>query len=58
LKDFVLEDEAIDQAIDNLHNLVVYSSYEDPNNYEEAAKHEVWKRAMDLEMESIERNNT
>jgi hypothetical protein len=58
LKDFVLEDEAIDQAIDNLHNLAVYSSYEDPNNYEEAAKHEVWRRAMDLEMESIERNNT
>jgi hypothetical protein len=58
LKDFVLEDEAIDQAIDNMHNLAVYSSYEDPNNYEEAAKHEVWRKAMDLEMESIERNNT
>jgi len=41
-----------------LHNLAVFSTNNDPVTYEEAIKHEEWKRAMDQEIESIESNDS
>jgi transposase InsO family protein len=56
LNDFVLGDET--EAQDEMHNLAVYNSCEDPSTYDEAVKSEVWREAMDSEIESIEKNNT
>jgi hypothetical protein len=56
LRDFVLDNEAAEDQ--ELHNYVVYSNCEDPNSYDEAAKSEVWRSAMDSEIDSIEKNNT
>ena len=30
----------------------------EPENYEEAIKHDVWKKAMEEEIQMIEKNNT
>lgn len=35
-----------------------FSNREDPATYEEAAKFNCWKEAMDQEIEAIERNDT
>jgi len=43
---------------DDLHNLVIFSTAENPNTYEEAMQNNVWRKAMDVEIEEIERNNT
>jgi hypothetical protein len=44
--------------VDDLHNLAVYTSNDDPKTYDEAQKIDVWRKAMDSEIESIESNNT
>jgi hypothetical protein len=44
--------------IENMHNLAVYTTNDDPKNYDEAQKLDVWRKAMDSEIESIESNNT
>jgi hypothetical protein len=36
----------------------VYSNIDDPTTYDEAVKSEAWRKAMDLEIESIEGKNT
>lgn len=36
----------------------MFTSHEDPNSFEEAEKDEKWRKAMDLEMEAIEKNKT
>jgi hypothetical protein len=41
-----------------VHYLAVDASYDDPKTFDEVEKLEVWRKAMDLEMESIENNNT
>ena len=41
-----------------LHNLVVFSTSSDPITYEEAIKNEEWRKAMDQEIDTIEKNNT
>ncbi|PNX62607.1 equilibrative nucleoside transporter 3-like protein, partial [Trifolium pratense] len=41
-----------------LHNLAIYSTIKDLNTYDEAMKLDVWRVAMDAEMDSIKRNNT
>jgi transposase InsO family protein len=56
LSDYVLGEEM--EAQSEMHNLAVYNSCEDPITYDEAAKSEVWRKAMDSEIESIEKNNT
>ncbi|GAU38467.1 hypothetical protein TSUD_151900 [Trifolium subterraneum] len=56
LKDFVTGKEAEEDQ--ELHNLAVYNNYDDPNTYDEASKSNVWRKAMDLEIKSIEDNNT
>lgn len=38
--------------------LAFFTSQEDPTDYYEAMKKEEWRRAMDLEIEAIERNKT
>jgi hypothetical protein len=55
LDDYVSNEATKAQA---LHNLAVFSSSEDPTTYEEVVKHEIWRKAMDLELEAIESNDT
>lgn len=43
---------------EELHNLVMLGSIEDPVEYEETTKYDIWKIAMDDEIKAIERNNT
>lgn len=43
---------------DQMHNLVVFSSNKDSTSYEKVARFEVCRKAMDLKIESIERNDT
>lgn len=49
---------------DQLPNFTVFSSNEDPSSngdptsYEEAFRSEVWRKSMDSETESIEKNDT
>jgi hypothetical protein len=56
LHDYVTGQE-LDEQIEQ-HNLAVFSTNSDPVPYEEAVKHEEWRKAMDQEIESIEKNNT
>ena len=55
LDDYVTSENIEAQA---LHNVVVFSSSENPTTYEEADKHEIWRKAMDLELEAIESSDT
>jgi hypothetical protein len=57
LRDFVIGSEALEEEQD-LHNLAVYSSIDDPDTYDEASKSEVWRKAMDAEIEAITKNET
>ncbi|CAL9016687.1 unnamed protein product [Prunus brigantina] len=43
---------------EDLQNLALFTSQADPTCYEEAAKSEKWRNAMDLEIEAIVRNKT
>ncbi|GAU28376.1 hypothetical protein TSUD_257040 [Trifolium subterraneum] len=59
LRDYVtgsqLEEE---EAFDDQHNLAIYTPSDDPKNFVEANKLEIWRKVMDQEMESIENNET
>ncbi|CAJ2635972.1 unnamed protein product [Trifolium pratense] len=55
MRDYVTGQEQIED--NGLHNLAVFCN-DDPDTYEEAAKHEVWRKAMDQEIEAIEKNET
>ncbi|MCI44162.1 hypothetical protein A2U01_0065401, partial [Trifolium medium] len=56
LDDFVTDQESEEEAL--LHNLAVFCSDSDPTTFDEAVKLEVWRKAMDQEIESIEKNDT
>ncbi|MCI21806.1 copia-type polyprotein, partial [Trifolium medium] len=56
VQDFVTNLEDTENS--QLHNLVIFNTQNDPTTYEEAAKHEVWRKAMDQEIMSIEKNDT
>jgi len=56
LNDYVTGQEAEEEA--ELHNLAVFSTSSDPISYDEAIKHEEWRKAMDQEIDAIEKNNT
>lgn len=43
---------------EHLYNLAVFCSSNDPLNYDEVVKEEKRRKAMDLKIESIEKNNT
>jgi hypothetical protein len=60
IRDYVTGLENIDNQTDHLQNLTIamFSSNEDPSNYEEASKSNTWKKAMDSEIQSIEANDT
>ncbi|GAU27144.1 hypothetical protein TSUD_104530 [Trifolium subterraneum] len=57
LRDYVtnLDDNEIDDVI---QNVALFSSNGEPANYEEASKQEVWRKAMESEMDSIRSNDT
>ncbi|PNX83210.1 retrovirus-related Pol polyprotein from transposon TNT 1-94, partial [Trifolium pratense] len=42
----------------DLHNLAIYTPADDPKTYAEVEKLDVWKIAMDQEIESIKNNDT
>jgi hypothetical protein len=61
LRDYVTGIESIDnQAYQQLQNLAIamFTTNEDLSSYDEASKHNVWKKALDNEIESIEANDT
>ncbi|PNX70402.1 copia-type polyprotein, partial [Trifolium pratense] len=58
LNDYVTGRAAEEDTDENLHYLAVMNTNEDPITYSEAAKLDVWKQAMDVEMESIKNNDT
>ncbi|GAU45181.1 hypothetical protein TSUD_178740 [Trifolium subterraneum] len=43
---------------DVIQNYALFSSNGDPTTYEEASKHEIWRKAMESEMDSIKSNDT
>jgi hypothetical protein len=51
LQDYVTDLDQEEQ--EQLNNLAIFSSNEDPTTYDEASKHEIWRKAMDQEIESI-----
>ncbi|GAU26945.1 hypothetical protein TSUD_06170, partial [Trifolium subterraneum] len=51
LEDFVTDDEA-------LHNLAIFSPSDDPTTYDETAKLDIWRNAMNTEIAAIESNDT
>lgn len=56
MDDYVTENDM--NVDDEVHNLAVFSSSEDPISYEEAVKHNEWRKAMDLEIIAIGKNET
>ncbi|KAK2451463.1 putative mitochondrial protein [Trifolium repens] len=57
LRDYVTNLENNDDQVQNLA-IAMFSSSEDPSTYEEAAKVNSWRKAMDSEIQSIEANDT
>jgi hypothetical protein len=57
LRDYVTNLENNDDQVQNLA-IAMFSSSEDPSTYEEAAKVDSWRKAMDSEIQSIEANDT
>ncbi|PNY15444.1 retrotransposon-related protein [Trifolium pratense] len=57
LNDYVTG-QAAEEDDEELHNLAVINTNNDPISYNEAVKHAVWRQAMDIEMESIKNNDT
>ncbi|PNX55819.1 putative LRR receptor-like protein kinase, partial [Trifolium pratense] len=51
-----LDDFVTDEA--EMHNLAIFTPSTDPITYEEACKHDNWRKAMDAEIAAIESNNT
>lgn len=43
---------------DDQHNFAVFAPSQDPFSFDEAVKDVKWRKAMDLEIEAIERNGT
>lgn len=43
---------------DDVQNFVLFLSTDDPLSYEQAVKSKDWRKAMDLEIEAIEKNHT
>ncbi|KAK2452730.1 hypothetical protein QL285_000498 [Trifolium repens] len=43
---------------DDINNFAIFNNNEDPVLYDEAAKENVWRQAMDAEIEAIEKNGT
>lgn len=62
MKDFVSGEEAEEDVnmfvIDREKVMAMYTTSEDPNSFEDAEKFEKWKKAMEMEINSIEENNT
>ncbi|MCH83140.1 copia-type polyprotein, partial [Trifolium medium] len=56
LTDYVTGNETEEE--EELQNLAVFCNSDDPQTYDEAAKSKIWRKAMDLEIESIEKNGT
>ncbi|CAJ2641499.1 unnamed protein product [Trifolium pratense] len=57
LNDYVTRDE-IDEQLQNMNIQAMFSTSNDPSNYDEAVKHDVWREAMNQEIQAIERNDT
>ncbi|GAU41840.1 hypothetical protein TSUD_177510 [Trifolium subterraneum] len=57
LRDYVTNQEQ-ENEVDVMQNFALFSFKEDPNSYEEAVKHDVWKKAMESEIEVIKKNDT
>ncbi|MCH81290.1 copia-type polyprotein, partial [Trifolium medium] len=58
LEGFVTGREAEESDEEDLNNFAIFKSEDDPVDYDEAAKLEIWRKAMDAEIEAIEKNDT
>jgi hypothetical protein len=58
LRDCVTNFDSANENQNLANYLALFSSKEDPDSYEEAVKHDVWRKAMESEIESIKENNT
>ncbi|RVW26193.1 hypothetical protein CK203_107690 [Vitis vinifera] len=56
LQDYVTGEGLSEDA--DVNNLAMFISHEDPGSFEEAKRDVKWRRAMDLEIEAIEKNET
>lgn len=57
MKDYVTGGKSL-FVIDGDEVMALYTAAEDPESFEEAAQHEKWRKAMEVEIKSIEDNNT
>ncbi|GAU25732.1 hypothetical protein TSUD_216620 [Trifolium subterraneum] len=55
LTGYVTRREAEEEV--DLQNLAIFKTDEDPTNYDEASKLEIWRKAMNSEIESIKKND-
>jgi len=58
LNDHYRDHTSTDEENDEVQNFVGFTESVDPLTFEEASKHEKWKKAMEQELESIEKNKT
>lgn len=56
MRDYETDEGLSDE--EEVHNLVMFTSAEDPVTFEEAAKSSKWREAMDMEIRAIEKNDT
>lgn len=57
MQDYISGD-GLSEEEEEVPNLAMFISYEDPTSYEEAVKSEKWRSAMDLEIAAIVKNET
>lgn len=57
MQDYVLG-EGISKEENELNNLAMFISCDDPHSFEEAIVEDEWRKVMNCEMESIEKNET
>ena len=57
MEDYVSGGEFSEEEVEH-YNLVLFTSTANPTTFEEAIQSSKWKVAMDLEIETIERNGT
>ncbi|GKB26996.1 retrovirus-related pol polyprotein from transposon TNT 1-94 [Tanacetum coccineum] len=58
MKDFVSGEGLFDDDDDEVQQLAIFATTNDPANFEEAVKYAKWREAMNLEIEAIKRNET
>lgn len=56
MRDYICEESGLFVEEDEEGYMVLFVNEEDPDKFEEAVKHDKWKKAMEAEIKSIEEN--